>query len=379
MAWTLYVDIDAYYVSCELRDRPELLGRPVIVGPDPRLGPTRGVVLSASYEARAFGVRSALPVGQALRLCPDAVWIPADHRKYEAVAHEVRAYLGRRFPRVVALSIDEAACEVEVAGPQEARAAGLALQASLRSDLRLPASIGASVHRVVAKIASDRAKPGGVVVVAPTETAAFLAPLPVRVVPGVGPKTAERLTQAGVTTIGDLLTARPAALRKAVGSFAFELLALARGEPAAHAADESGPRSRSAAETFLEDEGDPARLAEALQGLAVGLARSLAEEGLWFRSVTVAVRWENFEHGQRGRTLAASTDDPAVLATTAARLMTELRAKGLGGAPRRVRTLSLSVGRLSAAPPSQRRLDAFTPGAEGTVKSGTSLSDRASS
>src|ERR1700689_966066 len=112
MRWTCYVDIDAYYVSCELRDRPELLGRPVIVGPDPKLGPTRGVVLSASYEARAFGVRSALPVGQADRLCPEAVWIPAHFPLYAQISTEVRTPLLQYGGRVVPLSIDEAAVEL---------------------------------------------------------------------------------------------------------------------------------------------------------------------------------------------------------------------------------------------------------------------------
>jgi nucleotidyltransferase/DNA polymerase involved in DNA repair len=379
MRWILYVDMDAYYVSCELRDRPELAGRPVIVGPDPRLGPTRGVVLSASYEARAFGIRSALPVLQAVRLCPGAVWIPADHAKYDAIAREVRLHLAGRVPRVVALSIDEAACEVDAAGPDEARQAALDLQSSIRTGLRLPASIGAAVHRVVAKIASDRAKPGGVVVVSPEETASFLAPLPIRAVPGVGPKTAERLRLAGVERIGDVLAVRPALVRRAVGSFADELLALARGVPEDHHRDEGGPRSRSAAETFLEDEGDSERLAASLDQLARSLARSLAEERLWFRSVTVAVRWEDFGHGQRSRTMASATDDPGVLAALAARVLAELRAKESAGRRRKIRTLSVSASRLAPAPATQRRLDAFVAGSDRTVKNGARLSDRASS
>ncbi|HEV8050693.1 MAG TPA: DNA polymerase IV, partial [Thermoplasmata archaeon] len=187
MRWVLYVDIDAYYVSCELRTRPELVGRAVIVGPDPHLGATRGVVLSASYEARAFGVRSAMPVGEAARRCPDAVWLPADFPKYGAMAEEVRTLLRGRFGDVVPLSIDEAAVSVDAADDEAAGAAALSAQTALREQLGLPASIGVATSRTVAKIASDRAKPGGVVVVRPGSVATFLAPLPIRAIPGVGP------------------------------------------------------------------------------------------------------------------------------------------------------------------------------------------------
>ncbi|HEY6238181.1 MAG TPA: DNA polymerase IV [Thermoplasmata archaeon] len=379
MRWTLYVDMDAYYVSCELRERSELVGGPVIVGPDPRLGPTRGVVLSASYEARAFGIHSAMPVAQAVRLCPAAVWIPADHSKYAAVAREVLGHLEGRVLRVVSLSIDEAACEIEAADAVAAERAARELQESIRSDLHLPASIGVAAHRVVAKIASDRAKPGGVVVVPPDQTQAFLAPLPVRAVPGVGPKTAERLRGAGVERIGDLLTVSPRSVRRAVGGFAAELVALARGSPADLRSDDAGPRSRSAAETFLEDEEDVDRIAAALDRLAAGLSGSLAEERLWFRTVTVGVRWADFSHTQRSRTLASPTGDPAILRASAQRILVDWRAKESAGPRRKIRTLSLSVGRLSTAPAAQQRLDAFDGGSDRTVKNGAPLSDRASS
>src|SRR5580658_10007690 len=134
MRWTVYVDLDAYYVACELRERPELIGKPVIVGPPPAAGPTRGVVLSASYEARAFGVHSAQPAAQAARLCPDATWIPPDHSKYGRIAVEVRALLGRFSPDLVPLSIDEAALGVDLESADEARDVAERVQAALRAE-----------------------------------------------------------------------------------------------------------------------------------------------------------------------------------------------------------------------------------------------------
>jgi len=137
--WVLYVDLDAYYVACELRERPELRGRPVIVGPSPFEGPTRGVVLSASYEARPSGVHSAMPVGAAARLCPDAVWIPPDFAKYERTAGEVRALLRRHSPTVIPFSIDEAAVILEGGDAERARATAVTIQQQLLRELELPA------------------------------------------------------------------------------------------------------------------------------------------------------------------------------------------------------------------------------------------------
>ena len=367
MRYWLYVDIDAYYVSCELRDRPELVGQPVIVGPDPRLGPTRGVVLSASYEARAFGVRSALPVGRALALCPAAVWIPADFPKYSRIAEEVRTYLVRFGGRVVPLSIDEAAVEVDRPDPGSARAVAVELQAGLRTELRLPASIGVAPYRVVAKIASDKAKPGGVVVVSPEETAAFLAPLAVRSIPGVGPKTAERLGHAGVQTIADLLTVPVAELRRAVGSFADELRLLAQGTPREEV-DRSGPRSRSSAETFVEDVGSLAPLERSLAALAHGLATAIVQERLWFQSVVVSARWSDFEQAQHSRRLPQRTQDEATLARVAERLLREIWSSESAGRGRRLRTISLAVGQLTQETARERPLEAFDEAAEDTVK-----------
>lgn len=357
----LYVDMDAFYVACELRDRPELVGAPVIVGPDPRLGFSRGVVLSASYEARTFGVRSAVPAMRALRACPEAIWIPADFAKYERAAREIRDFLAPRGERVVPLSIDEAAVQIEVPSPEAARAAAQEVQAGLREQLRLPASLGVSTDRTVAKIASDRAKPGGIVVVPPHETASFLGPLPIEVIPGIGPKTAERLHAVGASTVGSLLEIPAARLRAVVGEMVHELRALAQGAPIDRSSseDDRGPRSRSTAQTFGEDVGDLEQLREVADGLAASLAGSLASEKLRFQTVSIGLRWEDFERTQRGHTLSAAHEDAETLRQVARRILGEAWAEERAGAGRKVRTLTVGVERLTERRMRQPSLDAF--------------------
>ncbi|MGI0151355.1 MAG: Y-family DNA polymerase, partial [Thermoplasmata archaeon] len=211
--WIAYVDMDAFYVSCEIRDRPELADRPVIVGREPTGPATRGVVLSASYPARRSGVHSAMPVLLAARRCPEAIWIAPDFPKYTRISGEIRDYLDRWSGRVVPLSIDEAALEIDRPNPESVAAWARELTSGLAAELRMPASVGASRSAVVAKIACDAAKPGGIRVVAPEETEAFLAPKPVGAIPGIGPKTAERLAGVGVGVIGELARASPESLR----------------------------------------------------------------------------------------------------------------------------------------------------------------------
>ena len=360
--WVVYVDLDAFYVACEVRERPDLRGRPVIVGPPPSGRATRGVVLSASYEARAFGVHSAQPALQAARLCPDAVWVPPDFAKYERASEEVRAVLRRHSPDVIPFSIDEAAVLLELSGPEEARALAETVQRELQEELHLPASIGAATHRLVAKIATDQAKPGGIVVVAPETTAAFVAPLPVRSIPGVGPKTEEVLRRLGFEKIGDLARARPADLRRTLGAFGRDLVALARGEPIEEGESVAGPRSRSSERTFATDVERWEEIEPAVRGLAEELAGSLEKEDLRYGGVGVAFRWADFTRSQRGRALPAAKEGAAPLAERAVRLARELWEAERAGARRAVRTVSVRVERLRERTGKQASLDAFAAG-----------------
>ena len=358
--WVVYIDLDAFYVSCELRDRPELVGRPVVVGPDPSKGPTRGVVLSARYEARAQGVHSAMPVGQAARRCPDATWVAPDFAKYARVSEEFRGVLARQPGRWVPYSIDEAALYLEGPTTEEVGRFARGLQEEIRRTVRVPASIGVAPYRAVAKIATDRAKPAGVLVVPPGEVEGFLAPLPVRAIPGVGPKTEAILLAAGVERIGDLADGIDAALRARLGGFGDGLVALARGEP--HEEPEevgTGPKSRSSDRTFASDVADPAVLEEAVRELARELAESLERDGLRYRTVTVAIRWAEFSRVQRSRSLPAWVEGAGLLGATAVALLREVWAEERAGRARPVRLVSVRVERLERRDDRQLRLDRF--------------------
>jgi len=357
--WVAYVDLDAYYVSCELRDRPDLVGRPVVVGPPPGDGPTRGVVLSASYEARKFGVRSALPAGVAARMCPEAVWIPPDFSKYERVSEEVRALLRTYSVDVTPYSIDEAAVVLDVEDAAAARATAERMQRALKEELGLPASIGVATTRLVAKIATDQAKPGGVVLVPPEEVAGFVAPLSVRAVPGVGPKTEELLRALGIVTVGDLAGHRPQELARSLGSFGRELIALARGRPVEEAEPLGGPRSRSTDRTFAEDVDRWERLEPAIRTLAEDLGVALGREGLRYGAVGVGLRWADFTRSQHSRSLTAAQEGAEPLVVAAVRLARELWMLEQQGRHRSVRTVSVRAERLSERAGRQALLDEY--------------------
>jgi DNA polymerase IV len=255
----LHVDMDAFYAAVEQRDRPELQCRPVIVGADPKGGRGRGVVSTASYEARRFGVCSAMPISVAFRLCPKGVYLSVDMEKYASVSKQVMAIL-RRFTNVVEpVSIDEAF--LDVTGSARAFGSGeqiaRRLKDEVRSELHLTASVGVATSKLVAKIASDLRKPDGLVVVAPGTEAEFLAPLPVRRLWGVGPKLEEQLAKLGVQTIGALAALEERALKRRLGSHGHDLLRLARGEDEREVLAEScQAKSLGQETTFDEDQSD---------------------------------------------------------------------------------------------------------------------------
>jgi len=357
--WVLYIDLDAFYVSCELRSRPELRGRPVIVGPPPSEGPTRGVVLSASYEARPPGVRSAMPVAIAARLCPEAVWIPPDFSKYELNSRAVRTLLRRHSPTVIPYSIDEAAVIVGAIDVDAARRLAETIQQELRDDMQLPASIGVARSRSIAKIATDLAKPAGIRVVPDGGAAAFLAPLPSRAIPGVGPKTEEILHRLGIETIGDLAERKPTELARSLGSFGAELIALARGEPREPPEESEEPRSRSTDHTFARDVDRWEEVDATIRSLASDLADALDRENLRYGSVGVAYRWADFSRSQRSRSLGAAREGPQPLADMALRLARELWESEPATRRRPIRTVSVRTERLLPRTQRQVFLDEF--------------------
>ena len=345
--------MDAFYAAVEQRDDPALRGKPVIVGADPKGGRGRGVVSTASYEARRFGVGSAMPISQAWRLCPHGAYLAVDMEKYAQVSIQVMAILRRATDLVEPVSIDEAF--LDVTGSRRAQGDGEVIARRLKQEIRretsLTASVGVATSKLVAKVASDLRKPDGLVVVPAGTEAAFLAPLPVRRLWGVGPKLEEQLAKLGVCTIGELAALPPARLAHRFGSHGQDLLALAKGLDERPVVGDGGEtKSLGQEHTYDHDTAELARLRRTLLDLADGVARRLRSHGLRARTITLKYRDEAFRTLTRAETLAAPVDSGNELFRTAWRLF-----QGVHG-PRRVRLLGLYASHFGEA---QGQLDLF--------------------
>lgn len=320
-ATILHVDLDAFFAAVEQRDRPELRGRPVVVGGG---GPTdRGVVSAASYEARRFGVRSAMPLRTAAALCPSAVFLPVDGAKYSAVSRRVMAILRRYTPRVEQVSIDEAFLDVAgseaLFGTPEAMAR--AIRATIQTELDLTASVGVAATKLVAKVASDLRKPDGLVVVPAGTEATFLAPLPIERLWGVGPQTRQALAEYEVRTIGDLAALPEDLLVRRFGPHGGELLERARGHDASPVGLGVEAKSVSHEHTFAADVADWETVEGTLLALADGVSGRLRAAGLVAATIGVKVRDSRFATVSRQRTLPDPTDDLETIWRTACDLV----------------------------------------------------------
>jgi DNA polymerase-4 len=304
----LHVDLDAFFAAVEQRDHPELRGRPVVVG----VGGTndRGVVSAASYEARRFGVHSALPIRTAKRLCPDCVFVPVRGQVYAAVSREVMAILRRFTPQVEPISIDEAFMDVTGSLALFGDGATIAgrIKAAIRQELELTASVGVATTKLVAKIASDLRKPDGLVVVAPGDEARFLAPLPISRLWGVGPSTAAALRDFNVVTIGDLQGLERAALARRLGHHGASLVDRAHGLDPDPVDDPSGAKSIGHEHTFDEDTADRDVIERTLLAMAEGVSARLRDSGAKAGTVTVKIRDSSFNTITRQRRLIEPTD-----------------------------------------------------------------------
>ena len=305
----IHVDLDAFFAAVEQRDRPELRGKPVIVGGG---GPDqRGVVSTASYEARRFGVRSAMPLRTAGRLCPDGIFLPVDGRKYQRVSREVMAILRRFTPQVEPISIDEAFLDVTASEALfgDGEAIARTIKQAVRDEVGLTISAGVATTKLVAKIASDLRKPDGLVVVTPGSEASFLAPLPIGRLWGVGQKTAAVLAEHGVASIGDLAGLDPASLGRRLGSHASTLVDRAHGIDAERVvSDGDDAKSVGHEHTFDQDTSDPDLIERTLLAMADGVAGRLRSSGMLAATVTVKVRDSAFRTITRQRSLARPTD-----------------------------------------------------------------------
>ncbi len=306
-ATILHVDLDAFFAAVEQRDHPELRGRPVIVGGRPG---DRGVVSAASYEARRFGVRSAMPLRTAAALCPDGVFVPVRGDRYGEVSREFMSILRRSTPLVEQISIDEAF--LDVAGTQALHGSperiAEAIRLVVRVELGLTVSVGVASTRLVAKIASDLRKPDGLVVVPLGTEAEFLAPLPIWRLWGVGEQTRRGLADYGVQTIGDLAVLPTDVLIRRFGAHGVTLGDRARGIDPATVGNEEVARSVSHEHTFDSDTRDPEVLERTLLALAEGVGTRLRDGGVKAATVGVKIRDSSFATHTRQRTLPVPTD-----------------------------------------------------------------------
>ena len=339
----LHVDLDAFYAAVEQRDKPSLRGRPVVVG---GLGP-RGVVSTASYEARPSGIRSAMPMAEARRRCPQAAFLAGRFRVYRVASEIVMATLRDLSPLVEPLSLDEAFVDL-AAGPSTdlssaaVRKIGTKLRRDIHERTRLTASVGAATSKLLAKIASEQAKPNGLAVIEPGTELEVLRPLPVRALWGVGPATASRLTRLGVRTVGDLDRITEAELVDLLGeAHGRSLYRLARAEDTRPVSADRESKSVSVEDTFDRDVADPALLSALVQRLSARVAARLAASGLSGRTVTLKVRLHDFTTLSRSATLPAPTDDEKVVSRLAARLFREVDTSG------GIRLLGLGVSGLA--------------------------------
>ncbi|MEU9804202.1 DNA polymerase IV [Streptomyces sp. NPDC051000] len=318
----LHLDMDAFYASVEQASKPSLRGKAVIVG---GLGP-RGVVATASYEARRFGVHSAMPMAQARRRCPNGAYLTPRFRVYQAVSERVMGLLRALSPLVEPLSLDEAFVDLEAGEvafySAGARAAGERLRADIMAATGLSGSVGLAGSKMLAKVASEEAKPAGLLLIEPGTEREHLAPMSVRTLPGVGPVTGEHLRRAGISTVGELAEAGEDELIRMVGrSHGLGLYRMALGLDDRPVVAERDAKSVSVEDTFDVDLHDRVRIRGEVQRLAdrcVGRLRSSGHSG---RTIVLKVRRYDFSTLTRSETLRGPTDDPGVVREAAARLL----------------------------------------------------------
>jgi DNA polymerase IV len=346
----IHLDMDAFYASVEQRDDPAIRGKPVAVGGSPQ---GRGVVAACSYEARKFGIRSAMPMARALRACPELVIVRPDFAKYRDASQKVMAILRSVTPLVEPLSLDEAYLDVTENSLREPLAMEVAkyLKRRILEETSLTASAGVAPNKFLAKIASGWKKPDGLTVIAPGRVEAFLQKLPVEALWGVGPVTAKKLRAIGIERLVDVRAADEAKLRRAVGSLADWLRRLAHGDDPRQVTPDRPWKSISAEDTYPEDLTDLKEMRAEIARLARRVAASVAKKGLVARTVTIKVRYADFSTVTRSHTEEPATRDAGIISQRALLLLGRTDA-----ARRPVRLLGVGAhnlapeGKIHAAP-----------------------------
>lgn len=332
----IHVDMDAFFASVEQRDNPELRGKPIAVGGSRE----RGVVAAASYEARPFGVRSAMPSSRARRLCPDLIFVKPRFDVYSAISREIRAIFADYTPLIEPLSLDEA--YLDVTGVASARDVAEEIRARIRAEIGLTASAGVSYNKFIAKLASDQNKPDGLCVITPAMGPRFVEGLPVARFHGVGPRTAERMARLGIATGADLRAQSLPFLQAHFGKFAAYLHGAARGIDHRPVRPDRVRKSVGAERTFFQDISDPVELADALAKVCDALMERVERSRSAGRTVTLKVRYADFRTITRAKSFTASVHDRAAIGGAGQALLTALCPVPMG-----IRLLGLTLSALT--------------------------------
>jgi len=355
----LHLDMDAFFAAVEQSDHPEWRGMPVVVGSDPRGGRGRGVVSTCSYEARRFGIHSAMPISKAWKLNPHAIYVLPRGSRYSGVSHQVMAILGRYSPDLEQISIDEAFLDItstqKLFGGAEAMARRI--KAEIRDETHLSCSVGIATNKFVAKIASDLRKPDGLVIVPEGGVEAFLAPLEIARLWGCGPKTVPLLQAMGVFTIGDLAARSQQELIGKFGQAGLHFWRLARGLDERPVSDEHTAKSMSRESTFGIDSGDEEEMRNTLFSLCDDLAYDMRRHEVRGRTIILKIRLADFSTFTRSRSLETATDASAELFRHVRELFASFPRQG-----QRVRLLGVAVSQLQQG---EGQLDLFVTGAPG--------------
>ncbi|MDA1096954.1 MAG: DNA polymerase IV [Chloroflexi bacterium] len=316
----LHADLDAFYASVEQHDDPTLRGRPVVVGGSPE---SRGVVAAASYEARRFGIHSAMPMRTALQMSSQVIRVSPRFNRYQEVSRAVMAVFREVTPLIEPMSLDEAYLDVteSTASPGDAEAAAAGIRTQVRRRIGLAVTIGGGTSKTVAKVASQVAKPDGLLIIQPGDERSFLAPLKVGLLMGVGPKTEEMLGELGITIIGQLASRDEADLRAILGSRGPGLRERAMGVDESRVTSEHDRKSVSAETTFARDIGDPAELRARIEAQAREVAEDVQRRGLRGRTVRLKLRLSDFTTFTRQETLDTPTNDSGVIARVSRQLL----------------------------------------------------------
>lgn len=319
----MHVDLDAFFPSVEVREHPELKSKPVIVGADPKGGTGRGVVSSASYEARKFGVRSALPISKAWKLCPDGVYLRPHFDLYIPASNSIMEILRSHADRFEQGGIDEAYLDISnrVKDFDEAGEFATHIMEEVLEKTRLTCSVGVAPNKMIAKIASDFRKPYGLTVVKPEGVKDFLFPLEVRKIPGVGPKTEKALVELKIETVKDLASMKPEVLTRLFGAWGARLYEFANGIDTREVIEEYETKSIGRDTTFEKDLDDEEQILGVLDELAAEVHADVISNGFKFKTITVRIRYEQFDTHTCSKSLSFPTNDLDILRNNSKRLI----------------------------------------------------------